>query len=173
MSPNDIIWDTMAADLAGKVKPSTLYSNVINNRYNLLTMIRGSDNISNANDSTRSIELMSNGSGAPSSPESSPRTHHFAVKFTKEEFGELITTTSYHLNDVKGGRKREYTVLTPKKWTDVMGLKMYDATRFNHAFQFRSHFMHRDESQGTINGMIASLIYIYMQKFAHSFSVFH
>lgn len=113
------VWKIMSAKLLHGIKPSSLYSYVVNNRFSLKNLLFGeteSNSVKNNDTTTSTVEETE-----------SPIKKidlGFILTFTKNEFDDLVMETQRRTKDKKGGTKlRIVNILKPQKWTDIVSKK--------------------------------------------------
>lgn len=144
------VWRDVAMELEGKVKPASIYSLTVCNRYNMMDRLLGRATSKQESDVSSVSPRCSDTEGSNTSSSSKSRSFH--VTFEKKEFNELVTETSSIVKHGNKSRVRKYTILQPKKWTEVMAKKVYDETKMMHGFHFKTHYMHRNGLEGSCKG---------------------
>lgn len=157
-SRGDKVWEDISKQLEGKVKPTTLHSYVVGTRYNFRQKFLGDEErpkgrlTDNSRDSTHS-DTSINLDGV---------NHSFIISLTKTEYQKLLTERLYKRSDRGKAGQRMHTILDPTRWTEIISKKIFDDTRLRHAFNFKTHHLYRDGSEGKIKGKITLYRLLYL-----------
>lgn len=144
------VWSLISEDLERKIKPNSLYSYVVNNKFNLRSLLLGETE-------PESINSPSTTSTISDDDTFSEKKCNlvFTLTLGKSEFDDLIVETNKKYKDKKGNpRIRSINILKPGKWTELMSKKIYDEFRLTHAFQFDSNYINNDRKSGGFKGII-------------------
>lgn len=144
------VWSTIAQELLNQIKPSSLYSYVVNNTFHLRDLLFGLDE--------NSCNVMQKSTSSIKMDHSVPRTKTdlgFILTFSKNEFDDLIMETQRQARDKNGKSKfRIVNILKPQKWTELISKKIYDEYRLSHGYHFENSHISRDKTSGGFTGMI-------------------
>lgn len=153
VSKTNIVWEEIASALDNKIKASSLYSKTVNNRHSIREKLFGIkyQPFTSPADFNKSIDTTLNSTVESVDAEGS-KVFAFNITIEKIEFSQLLTETSYFLKNKNKCRVRKYTILQPKKWTELISKKIYDETRKKHGFHFKNHYIKRHSMTGTCSG---------------------
>lgn len=143
------VWSLISDELEGKVKPNSLYSYVVNNKYNLRSLLLGEPVFVNS----PSIHNSTNCTISDDSYSEEMSNVVFTLTFGKSEFDDLIVETNKKYKDKKRNpRIKTINILQPGKWTELMSKRIYDEFHLSHAYQFDSNYINSDRKSGGFKG---------------------
>lgn len=149
VSETNSVWMLISKELDNKIKPASIYSYVVNDRFGVRKLL---------------VHEISNGKSSDSENPDSERSESsfnsknksniiFSLTFRKTEFEDLIMETTRQYKDKKGvSRTRIVNILHPKKWTEIMARKIYDDFRLHHGYHFESSYLSKDKGSGRFTG---------------------
>lgn len=151
------VWTAIAEELLHKIKPSSLYSYVVNNRFSLKNLLLGpAENVLNDETTKNLNDSTSSTLGEKDCSSSKKNTDlGFVLTLSKNEFDDLILETQRQTRDKKGKRKfRMVNILKPQKWTEMISKSIYDEYRLPHGYHFKNSHINRDKTSGGFTGEI-------------------
>lgn len=147
----DRIWSIISEELSNRIKPSSMYSYITNNRFNLKNLLFDK-NVGN-DDSTISAD-DNNISSSSVSEENGNIV--FMLTMRKVELDELVIETIRKCKTKRGkAGMRVVNVLHPQKWTEIISKKIYDDFRMPHGYHFKSNYINQDKETGSFSGKLS------------------
>lgn len=141
------VWCEISKHLNDRVKAESIHSLTVNNRHGLLDILLERSAETQAADSSLELDDSVN-----KSSESKKDEIDFTISFGKAEFDEIIRESSSVVKNGAKTRIRKYTVLKPKKWTEMMAQKFFQECGLTHGFNFKSHYLYRNATGGSCKG---------------------
>lgn len=148
------IWSIVSEDLSNRVKPGTLYSYVVNDRFNLKNLLLGDcGNHSSDEDDKNLHDVESEVSDSYDANPVDVNNFIFILTIPKTKFTSLIMETIRQSKSDKGKkRKRIMNILKPQEWTKYLSKKIYDDFHLQHGYHFKSHHVTKDCQGGKMIG---------------------
>lgn len=149
----DSVWTEISEDLCNKIKKSSLYSYVMNNKFELRDLLCGS--VNNGANTTFTDNTISSSSSNDSdeSLKNENSSFIFTLSFGVTEFKKLIVETVRQCRDKKGNSKtRIVNILEPQKWTEVFAKAIYDDFKLSHGYHFKNNYINKDKESGGFSG---------------------
>lgn len=134
------VWSEICNELDQQIKPATLYSYIVNNRFNLKSIISGDKDIEFSSGTNESSEVNV-------IKDDLDNEINFILSLKKTEFLKMILETKREYRDRKGIRRtRTVNILHPKKWTEIVTKRIFDEYRLPHGYHFTTSYLSRDNS---------------------------
>lgn len=144
------IWTLISEELLCKVKGNSLYSYVVNDRFNLKKLLLGIEKphaIKECHDTTSetneedSLDEKSN--------------FIFQLSFGQQEFASLIIESAKKYKDKSNKtRIRTVNILKPGEWAELISKKIYDDFKLCHGYHFKNHYINSDKTSGSFEGNV-------------------
>ena len=150
------VWDEISLHLDTKIKASSLYSIVTNNRYNILDKIK--QNLSISADASDMFDKSGEGSDCQKSSVDSSSVYNsnainFDILISKQKFHEITHTVEYMRSTREAKEtKRKYLKFIPGVWQRYFNKQIWENTRMKCGWNYQSPFLSLDGTSGQFTG---------------------
>lgn len=161
------VWQEISANLNNSISPNSLYTYVVNNRFQVKSkllelngIVQRSDNPS-AYASDQSDTSLSDDNDSDSSAADN-LIRLYTIYFTPEEFQGLIeikVRRSY-----RKGKLVKYKALKSGIWEDIINDRLVGSTKITCGFGFKTHYICADGNSGSFKGL-CTYRFIYKMTF--------
>lgn len=157
-SKSDVIWEEISKGLEKKILPTTLYSMVVCNKYEMKTellSLEKSDIVSNQfESSSEKMDVEEMRSESLNIDNNTDNSDEFVIPILRTDYEKLIKTQYYKRREMSRKKTyiRETTVLEPGLWQDLITRELWNSVKLKCGFQFSGLKLRKDASFGTVHG---------------------
>lgn len=147
------VWVDLSKCFSNKIKPNSVHAMVSGNRYGMRDVLLDQISLVNGNesiDTNDSLIAESNDDYIFSKKEEV----NFTIKILRRDFVQMTDPIAKRKKTIPGKRPQfvQRLIFIPYIWESYFSRKIWDATSIRCGFQFKSHSLSKDGTQGIVTG---------------------